>query len=123
MISSFNSGSPDGSKYSLSEKEIELGFIVAEVEDFSISDPDYYEKSTFLKLSDSDALFKEVREGKVYYSHRRWGSKPNQGWSQWSPVQNPISNIKDAIALADPNMECPLYSIERQAFKVKQLED
>jgi len=123
MISSFNSESPEGSKNSLSKKEKELGFVVSEVEVFSMSDPDYYEKWAYLKLSDSDALVKELREGRIVYSHRRWGSKHGQGWTQWSPVQNPIADIEEAIKRADHIMECPLYHIDRSAFKTRPAKD
>jgi hypothetical protein len=126
MINLFEGSSGEESALILSEKEKSLGFILADVEHFDMSQPDYFEQCVIYILSESDAIFKTFSEitGRVVYSHRRWGSKDgDDDFLDWSPISSPIDGAEDSIAHSSPKSESGYYTIERKAFRYSEVKE
>jgi hypothetical protein len=84
----------------LTEREVELGFRVIEIEKPNHRTPygEFYEVAA-LVLSETDILVKIPRLfGKGYwYSHRRWGCFSYEQNDSWHPIGDPHENAEIAI--------------------------
>ena len=125
MINLSEDSSSEESAFVLSEKEKSLGFILADVEHFDISQADYFERSVIYILSESDAIFKTysaIHEC-IMYSHRRWGSREgDDDWFDWAPITNPIEDARTAIFQSSLANESCYYKMKRGAFKYIKIE-